>query len=46
MNAVNNEINNALKQSSNDCIKTPTTENEYHKLENSKQVENSTLYRK
>ena len=41
MNAVNNETDNRLKQSSNDCRKTPATENEYNKLENSQtQIEN------
>ena len=32
---VNNETDNAWKQSSKECIKTPTTENEQNKLENS-----------
>ena len=36
MNAVNNEIDNALKQSNNDCIKTPASEKEYNKLGNSR----------
>ena len=35
MNVVNNESVNALKQSSNDRMKTPTIENDYNKLENS-----------
>ena len=33
MNVVNNEKDNTLKTSSNDCIKTLVTENEYKKLE-------------
>ena len=28
MSAVNNDIDNTLKQSSNECMKTPATENE------------------
>ena len=35
MNVVKNEIDNVWKQSSNDCLKTPATENEYKKLDNS-----------
>ena len=31
MNSVNNETNNKLKQSINDCIKTSITENKYNK---------------
>ena len=34
MNAVYNEIESTLKQSRNDCMKTPATENESKKLEN------------
>ena len=41
MNAVNNETDNTLKQSKNDCMKTPATENKYNELENSQpQIEN------
>ena len=41
MNTGNNEMENALKQSSNCCMKTPAKENEYIKLENSQpQIEN------
>ena len=40
MNAGNNETDNTLKQSSNDCMKTPAIENDF-KLENSQpQIEN------
>ena len=40
MNAVN-ETDNALKQSSNDCMKNSAIENEYNKLEKSQtQLEN------
>ena len=34
INAVHNETDDILKQSTNDCRKTPATENEYTKLEN------------
>ena len=33
MNAVNNETDNALKQSSSDCMETPATENKDTKSE-------------
>ena len=36
MNAVNNETDNTSKQSSNYCMQTPATENEYNKLKNNK----------
>ena len=34
INAVYNETDNKLKQSSNECMKIPASENEYNKLEN------------
>ena len=34
MNKVNNETDNTLKRSSNDCMKTPPIENECNKLDN------------
>ena len=40
MIAVNNEADNTLKKLKNDCMKTPATENEYNKLENSQLIEN------
>ena len=41
MNTINIEINNTLKQSSNNCMKLSATDNEYSKLENSQlQIEN------
>ena len=41
MNAVNNEADHTLKQSNNNCMKVPTIENEYNKLEDSQlQIEN------
>ena len=36
MKVVNNEAEYTLKQSSNDCMKTPETENEFDKLLNLK----------
>ena len=34
MDAVHNETDNTSRQSRNNCLKTPTTENEYCKFEN------------
>ena len=43
MNALNKETDNSLKQSSDDCMKTPAIENEYKKLDNSQpQIETLT----
>ena len=47
MNAVNNETNNTLKQSSNSRMKSPATKNEQKKLENRQfQTEKCRLHRK
>ena len=41
MNPVNNETNNTLKPSSNDCMKSPTRKERYKELENRQcQIEN------
>ncbi len=39
MNAVNKETDNALKQSSNNHMKSSVTENEYNKLVSQPQIE-------